>query len=284
MNTTEKIEEYYNHLKQGGKSENTAIAYKSNVARFFIESGETIETASSQSVNNWLYGVVKNKSSQTANLRRCALVSFFKFCGKIINIEFKTQAVNRGYGHAIPTKKNVMYMIQKARSTPGFRGIRNATIISMLYYTGMRIDEIVRLKVSDINLEKGFLFIRRSKNGSSRKICLSKSLKNDIQTYLTARGKAQSQSPVLFITAGKNHKGTALSYGAMRGIVKKTMTDAGFGHLSPYCFRHLFATQMVHAGAPLSSISKIMGHINAASIFDYIVPKDAPIEEIMEYL
>lgn len=143
-------------------------------------------------------------------------------------------------------------------SKPG--GQRNRAIIETLYGCGLRVTELVNLRISRLHFDEGFLMVE-GKGNKERIVPLSGQALKHIHLYLdhyrVHNKVAQGSEDVLFISSrGKN-----LSRGMVFYIVKGLAETAGVRKtVSPHTFRHSFATHLVENGADLRAVQEMLGH------------------------
>jgi integrase/recombinase XerD len=146
-------------------------------------------------------------------------------------------------------------------------------MLELLYATGLRVSELVSLKLSDINIEDGFLFCR-GKGGKERIVPFGESAKNAITRYLT---EARSEfllrdSDFLFLT----YRGQPFTRQGFWRILKKYALDAKLDDkISPHVLRHSFATHLLERGADLRSVQLMLGHsqITTTQIYTHVSRK-----------
>jgi integrase/recombinase XerD len=144
------------------------------------------------------------------------------------------------------------------RSRP--QGQRNLAIIETLYGCGLRVSELVNLKLSDLQLKAEFIRIT-GKGNKQRLVPLGREAKKQILLYLEGpRSLVQPgrlQEDYLFL----NRLGRKLTREMVFLIVKKLAREAGIGkNISPHTFRHSFATHLVEGGADLRAVQDMLGH------------------------
>lgn len=146
-----------------------------------------------------------------------------------------------------------------------FEGIRNKLIIETFYMTGIRVSELVQLKLEDINLEKGEMKIF-GKGNKERVLPISAYLINAISKYLPVRNqiinKRQSGCSALFITSKGTKSYSRLIYRIINKYLSYVSTNT---KKSPHTLRHSFATIMLNHGAELNAIKEILGHASLAA-------------------
>lgn len=156
------------------------------------------------------------------------------------------------------------------RSTP--EGERNVAMLEVLYGCGLRVSELINLKISDLYLEVGYIRII-GKGNKERLVPLGKIAANQIKLYLEEirahiQPKKEAQD-VLFL----NKRGTALSRVMVFLIIKNATQKAGIRKkISPHTFRHSFATHLVENGADLRAVQEMLGHksITTTEIYTHI--------------
>lgn len=147
-------------------------------------------------------------------------------------------------------------------STP--QGHRNKAMIETLYSCGVRVTELVGLRLNDLFFDDGFLRVT-GKGDKQRLVPVSRQAVRQINLYLDQR-KELPQDPkhkdILFL----NHKGRQLSRVMVFLIIKEAVRAAGISkEVSPHTFRHSFATHLVQGGADIRVVQEMLGHESIAT-------------------
>jgi integrase/recombinase XerD len=156
-------------------------------------------------------------------------------------------------------------------STP--RGLRDRAFIEVLYATGLRVSELVDLKVADVNLEGGFL-TTVGKGSKERLVPVGDEAVVWLSKYLTVARPAllgRRSSPRLFVNA---RGGDGLTRMGVWKLLKGYGTQAGIGtRLSPHVLRHSFATHLLERGADLRAIQIMLGHsdLSTTQIYTHVL-------------
>ncbi|MBI4970329.1 MAG: site-specific tyrosine recombinase XerD [Candidatus Omnitrophica bacterium] len=149
------------------------------------------------------------------------------------------------------------------------RGRRDRAILELFYATGMRVSEIVNLKLSDVNLESSFLKCT-GKGNKERVIPLGHLAQEAIQSYLACeRSKAKTKAPELFISQQKKK----ISRQSLWKIIKQYGRGAHINkRITPHTLRHSFATHLLERGADLRVVQELLGHsdISTTQIYTHI--------------
>lgn len=148
-------------------------------------------------------------------------------------------------------------------------GLRDRAMLEVLYASGLRVSELLSLKLADIDWEPGML-ICFGKGSKQRKVPLGRSAIEFLRRYLPARQRLlrEAQSQRLFVEAG----GHALSRQKIWLIIKDYGRQAGIGYITPHLLRHSFATVLLEHGADLRSVQLLLGHadIGTTQIYTHI--------------
>jgi integrase/recombinase XerD len=152
------------------------------------------------------------------------------------------------------------------------RGQRDAAMLELLYAAGLRVSELLQLKVQNINLEAGFVRVF-GKGSKERIVPIGHFAKEKVRDYLNY-GRPfllkTSQSHYLFVArAGKPMTRQGFwklikQYGSKAGLLKK---------ITPHSFRHSFASHLLEAGADLRSVQLMLGHVDISTtqIYTHVV-------------
>ena len=226
-----------------------------------------------------------NKSTQNYHL--IALRSFLKYCQKrdiqslaperIELANFKRKQVTF-------LDKDELKRLFNQPKTDSLIGLRDRTILELLFSSGMRVSEIVSLNRGQVNLERGEFTIR-GKGQKDRLVFVSDEAKNWLQKYIDKR---DDNSVALFIhyhSGYKNLDNTGnfkrLTARSIQRIVSKYALLAGITkHVSPHVLRHSFATDLLINGADIRSVQTMLGHSNIATTQIYTHITDLHLKEI----
>jgi integrase/recombinase XerD len=159
-----------------------------------------------------------------------------------------------------------------APDSRNWRGIRDKASLELLYGTGMRVSELVNLKVSNVNMDVGF--IKCTGKGSKERIVpLGKSARDALKKYLdksrTRLLKKGIQEKSLFLT----RLGGSMSRQSFWKMIKSYARQVGIKkNISPHMLRHSFATHLLERGADLRIVQEMLGHadISTTQIYTHI--------------
>ena len=137
-------------------------------------------------------------------------------------------------------------------------GHRNKAIIETLYGCGLRVSELVNLRLTDIHYGEGFVVVT-GKGNKQRLVPIGSKALKEIENYKHYRNRLPviHDQNILFL----NRRGSGLTRAMIFTIIKDIAARAGIlKNISPHTFRHSFATHMIEAGADLRAVQEMLGH------------------------
>jgi integrase/recombinase XerD len=153
----------------------------------------------------------------------------------------------------------------------------------VLYATGLRVSEVVTLKLGDVNCEVGFLSCF-GKGSKQRQVPLGKSAIQYLTQYwpvrtgaLKEKGKS-SGSELVFITL----QGKPMTRQGCWKMIVDYGSQAGIGHITPHMLRHSFATHLLEHGADLRSVQVLLGHSDIATTEVYTHVTNDRLKEVYQ--
>lgn len=210
-----------------------------------------------------------------------ALRQFFKFCCMERGLQHNPteQLQSPRPDQRLPQSLSVDEVSALLRSTePGLPTLhprtqaRDRAMVYVLYATGLRISELVGLRLDQIDLEAGFIRVK-GKGGKERIALLAPVAGEQLQTYLREfRETFAPQTNHVFL----NHRGTSLSRQAFWKTLKKLAIHAGISStLCPHMLRHSFASHLLQSGIPLRSLQMLLGHsdLSTTQIYTHLAPE-----------
>ncbi|OYQ40848.1 site-specific tyrosine recombinase XerD [Rhodoferax sp. TH121] len=154
-------------------------------------------------------------------------------------------------------------------------GIRDRTMLELMYASGLRVSELVELRVLNVGLNEGVLRVM-GKGSKERLVPFGEVAGAWLQRYLgLARGEllGSKQTQDLFVTVRGSKAGSAMTRVMFWGLVKRYALQAGIrAPISPHTLRHAFATHLLNHGADLRSVQMLLGHadISTTTIYTHV--------------
>jgi site-specific recombinase XerD len=147
----------------------------------------------------------------------------------------------------------------------GVTNLKHRCIIKLLYGSGLRLSELLHLKLTDIDSKSMIIHIRKSKGNKDRVVMLSNSLLDELRVYFI------HYKPTDFLFEGQS--GGMYSEKSVQVIVKNAASKAGINkQVTPHTLRHSFATHLLEAGTDIRFIQQLLGHssIKTTEIYTHI--------------
>lgn len=146
-------------------------------------------------------------------------------------------------------------------------GIRDRAVLEVMYATGLRVSELVELKLADVDLLAG-LVVCHGKGNKERRVPLGKSAIHWLQQYAGVKaGYGKQSAPNVFL-----HRGRPFTRHFAWSMIKRHAEKAGINDVSPHTLRHSFATHLLQHGADSRSVQALLGHsdISTTQIYTHI--------------
>ena len=281
MNWDTSIENFKNYLKlERGLSMNSIESYEFDLIQFknfIIENSinESPKKCSSSTVKRYLYKNFSNKKSRSQARSISALKSFFNYL--LFEGEIHSSPINDIESPKIEnklpevlTEDEIKRLISSVNLDSEF-GQRNKTIIEVLYGTGIRVSELIELKLSNIFFKENILKVT-GKGNKERFVPLGKIAIIEIKKYLNNRDQLKINSKfsdILFL----NRYGRQLTRSMIFKVINDSSKNAEIDKkISPHTLRHSYATHLLKNGADLRTIQLILGHesITTTEIYTHL--------------
>ncbi len=285
-----KIQEFLDFLAaEKGFSANTLVAYQNDLRQFCdylstqaadTEKPSVGEAAGpmdwdavhkSQIVAFVLHTKEKEYAPATVARKIAAIRSFFHFLlseGVVKDDPTATldyPKVGKNLPKTISVEEIRLLLAQPLkgeRITP--EAMRDASMMGLLYASGMRVSELVALDVDDVNIPSGNVRCL-GKGGKERIIPIAPSVLETVKDYVEHNRAKLAHSPeqkAMFL----NHRGERLTRQGFWLILKDYAREAGITkNITPHTLRHSFATHMLNNGADLRTVQELLGHANIAT-------------------
>ena len=281
MNWDSSFENFKNYLKlERGLSINSIQSYEYDLNLFknFIQSNQMSDTPFNcrpETVKNYLYNNLSNKKSRSQARSISSIKSFFNYLifeghiNKSPISDIESPKLEKNLPEVL-TELEIEKLIKSFDIKENF-GQRNRTIIEVLYGTGMRVSELVNLKLSNIFFKENIIKII-GKGNKERFVPLGDIASNEIRKYLKIRDNSiidSKFSDIVFL----NRYGRGLTRSMIFRIISDSYKRIGLNKkISPHTLRHSFATHLLENGADLRTIQLILGHesITTTEIYTHL--------------
>jgi len=268
MNWRVCLENYYNHITlEKNLSNNSIESYMRDLTQFseFNKKKRPLHIKRNDIIN-YINHINKNKISTRTQARILSSIrSLYDFL--ILENQLEIDPCKHITTPQLGSKIPVVLSVEEIDKIISFidlseeNGERNRVIIECLYSCGLRVSELISLRISDISFSENIIKII-GKGDQQRIVPLSKTLKkylNNYINYIRSKQKNKKNNDIVFL----NKRGGQLSRVMIFNIVKKYTKLSGIKKIvSPHTFRHSFATHLVEGGADLRVVQEMLGHAN----------------------
>jgi len=250
-------------------SEHTIISYSTDLTQFlnFINKEFEISTQASeisfQIVRSWIASLLeKGVSPRSVNRKISTLKTYFKFLIRenAITESPMLKVVAPKSKKRLPVfieENQIENLLNQIKFDDGFVGERDKLIIELFYVTGVRLSELVNIKISDVDFNNNLIKVLGKRN-KERLIPLSISIVNELEFFI----KKYDLNQYLFTNLGGTKVYNKLVYRVVKKYISKI---SSVSKKSPHILRHTFATHMLNNGADINAIKELLGHANLSA-------------------
>ena len=268
---------------EDGLSANTLAAYRRDLQALadWLEASEHISLDSAQEAHLQAYFAARHSLSKatSANRRLTVFKRYFRWAlrERIVLIDPTLRMLAAKQALRVPKtlSEDQVDALLSAPDENSSLGLRDKAMLELLYASGLRVSELVKLKTLHVSLNEGILRIM-GKGSKERLVPFGDVARDSLLNYMqNARGAllGAKQTQDLFVTASGPKAGTAMSRIMFWSLIKKYALLAGItAPLSPHTLRHAFATHLLNHGADLRSVQVLLGHadISTTTIYTHV--------------
>ena len=247
-----------------GCSTRTLNYYRDNISKMLNTVNLPINEITTETLRNYLANYKSNSSAGMVtidNIRR-TLSSFFAW---LENEDYIVKSPVRRI-HKVKTTRRVKETLtdenlEKLRDTCS--NVRDLAILELLISTGMRVGEITRLNISDMNFQERSCIVL-GKGNSEREVYFSAKSKMYIKKYLETR---TDDNEALFVSLIKPYNRLGIS--GIEILIRNLGKEANINKVHPHKFRRTMATMAIDKGMPIEQVQKLLGHIKIDTTMEY---------------
>ena len=273
--TTHQIETFLEMMAvERDASPHTLSAYARDLADAEAHLGTGgLMAADAAAIEAWYASLsTRGLSAATAARRRSAVRQFYRFA---MTEGWRTDDPSRRLdapraGRSLPrvlTREEIERLLAAAADRDGPGALRLIALMELAYASGLRVSELLGLKVEAVRRDPAFLIVR-GKGGKERLAPLNTSARVAVRAWLTARDAARNpqvpDSPWLFPSSGASGHLTPRRFAQ---LLDEAAISAGIdpARISPHVLRHAFATHLLEGGADLRIVQTLLGHADIAT-------------------
>ena len=266
------IQEFIRWLKfEKRYSVHTQKAYETDLIQYkdylevYYES--SLVEATDVMIRSWMMFLIEDScTKRSLNRKLSSLRQFYKYAVRndLLENNPMLRVVSMKTDKKIPSflsESEMTFLLEAVEYPDNYEGKRDQAILQMFYNTGMRLSELIALKVGDIDFSQKHIkvFGKRSKE---RIIPLLDSHLLELNEYIDFRLSQFKGVGNLFLTASGDILYPKLVYRMVNAYLSKV---TGVKHKSPHVLRHAFATHMLNDGADLNAVKDVLGHASLTS-------------------
>ena len=267
------IQEFIRYLKfEKRYSVHTQKAYETDLIQckdyLELQYESSLVKATDVMIRSWMMFLIeKSCTKRSLNRKLSSLRQFYKYAlrNDLLEMNPMLRVVSMKTDKKIPSflsESEMTFLLEGIEYSDDYEGKRDRAILQMFYNTGMRLSELIALKVDDIDFSQKCIKVF-GKRAKERIIPLLRSHLDDLQFYIKSRAMLFGASePHLFLTVSGDILYPKLVYRIVNSYLSSV---TGVRQKSPHMLRHAFATHMLNDGADLNAVKEILGHASLTS-------------------
>ncbi|KRO66556.1 MAG: integrase [Cryomorphaceae bacterium BACL11 MAG-121128-bin16] len=263
-------EKFINYLSSEKRfSVHTITSYSNDINQFFLFLSEEYKITSElsevnfQIVRSWIASLLEQGvTPRSVNRKISTLKTYFKFLIRegVIQESPMLKVVAPKSKKRLPLfveEDQIESLLNGVEFDDGFIGERDKLIIELFYVTGIRLSELINIKISDLNFDNNLVKVLGKRN-KERLIPLSTRIVKELQFFI----EKYKIDNYLFTNLGGTKVYTKLVYRIVNKYIGKI---SSINKKSPHILRHTFATHMLNNGADINAIKELLGHANLSA-------------------
>lgn len=284
------IDEFIESLKSRQASVNTLASYERDIVQFdkyFTEQGKKIFDLTKEDMMEYVnYLRDMGKSNSTISRNTASLKSFYRY---LVNKKLAEENIAENIVVPKVDRKEPMVLtlaeIEKLLEQPDLselKGQRDKVMLEILYVTGIRVTELVSLRIDDVNFSAGYIRVKKKNSErhiplGNRSIKLLKEYMEKVRPLLIRTEEEKS----LFI----NTNGQKMTRQGYWKILKQYKEQAKIDKdITPHTIRHSFAVHMLQSGTEVKKVQELLGHTDVASTMMYTqMAESLPKEDYFKF-
>ena len=258
-----------------GLSQNTVQSYKNDITSFALWVDESINLPlvriSKIDINKYIAQLFKNGlKSSSVNRKISTIKSFFIFLLKkkhiLVSPVEDIEMIKQEKYLPISMSEKEVELLLESPNLDSFIGIRDRAMIEMLYATGMRVSELINVKITDIDHNR--LVVKVMGKGSKERLIPYGEVASDYLNLYLKNRKEINSNEIFLSNRGKKITRSAFWNRIKLYLKKENLKES----ISPHTLRHAFATHLLNRGADLRSVQILLGHsdLSTTQIYTHI--------------
>ncbi len=256
----EHIEKFEHQIAIKSYAESTVFSYSRAIAQVSLYFKKSPLGLEAEEINSYLYQLKQDTGLSDTYFKHA--VYGLRFFFRVYDLEDRALRLpNLKNKRKLPTvfSQNELRLLFK---TP--QRLKQRVLLCLIYSAGLRVSEVCKLKLNDIDFDRKQLHIRQSKNNRSRYVVLGEFIAKGIKQYI------EGSMPKVFLFNG-HKKGTPLGHGAVQQSFRLAMKKADIQKdACVHTLRHSFATHLLEQGVDIVTIKEQLGHAHIRTTMMYL--------------
>tara|TARA_B100001093_G_C26841003_1_gene1020549 strand:- start:213 stop:1049 length:837 start_codon:yes stop_codon:yes gene_type:complete len=245
-----------------GYSKNTISTYVACLGYFKnYFKGTALDQLKKEDILDYLFHLIEQNYSRSTQNQHINAIKFYyeKKLGRKREFYHIERPIKEQKLPTILSKNEVQFLLKKTKN------IKHLTILAVIYSCGLRVSEIINLKIEDIDSQRMIINVRKAKGNKDRQVQLTQKILNLLRLYY------QSYNPTTYLIGGQ--MGGKYSSSSIQKIIKSSARLAKiYKNVTPHTLRHSFATHLLENGTDIRYIQTILGHsdIKTTQIYTHV--------------
>ena len=263
-----------------GYARQTRSLYSAHARRFYVGKAAADRVATDEQVRAWMLSMLRSGLSHSyANQALSALRFLHRY---VLNAPAPVAGIPRPKrGKTLP---KVLSALEARRFLNELGSPKHRAIAFILYSAGLRVGEVSRLRVEDVDSQRGQIHVRQGKGRKDRYVMLSPVVLGVLREYVRV------ERPAHWLFPGGHRRDRHITTRSIQKQVARAGKRAGIRkRVTPHMLRHSFATHLLEGGTDLRSIQELLGHakISTTVIYTHVAQRDlrkikSPIDQLFE--
>ncbi|MCL5803304.1 MAG: site-specific tyrosine recombinase/integron integrase [Thermoplasmataceae archaeon] len=258
MENSETVDKFVSYMRGERKSQYTIKEYRSMAAMFLKFSQKKLKDTNPEDIERFKHHLATEKNF-SKNSQYIAIHA--------VKLLFRSSGITPPMNLIPPKRSRKMpnYLSEKEASMlikASEKDLLTNLIVSLLLYTGLRVGELCRINIDNIDTDEGVITVKGGKGDRDRIVIIPEICKDLSHKYLMERYGKNARDNAFLIS----HKNTRFNPSTVERIVKRVSAEAGIQKkVTPHVLRHTFATSVLRMGGDIRFIQQILGHASVAT-------------------
>jgi integrase/recombinase XerD len=273
MEKMEIVEKFTSYMRGERKSPYTIKEYRSMATMFLNFTQKQLKDTGPEDIENFKHHLATerkfSKNSQYIAIHAVKLL--FRSNGIIPPVNLMPPKRSLKMPNYL-SEKEAGVLIEASK-----KDLTTNLIVSLLLYTGIRVGELCRINIENVDIEEGIVTVKGGKGDRDRIVIIPETCRELAHEYLLKRFKRSTGDNAFLIS----HKNTRFDPSTVERIVKKVSKEAGIQKkVTPHVLRHTFATTVLRMGGDIRFIQQILGHASVATTQIYTHVDENTLKEM----